>query len=67
MRSAPARGAEDDNPQKTPQTEPQSQLGGSTMHVLLVRRIYFANPQFAFFFITLVATRPMADRWRPAT
>jgi two-component system nitrate/nitrite response regulator NarL len=31
-----------------------------------VRRMYFANPQFAFFIITLVATRLTADRRRHA-
>jgi two-component system nitrate/nitrite response regulator NarL len=29
-----------------------------------VRRVFFANPQFAFFITTLVATRLMADRQR---
>jgi CRP-like cAMP-binding protein len=29
-----------------------------------VKRIYFANPQFAFFILHLVATRLMADRHR---
>jgi len=29
-----------------------------------VRRIYFVNPQFAFFIVTLIATRLMADRRR---
>lgn len=32
-----------------------------------VRRIYFANPQFAFFIVTLIATRLMADRRRTDT
>lgn len=32
-----------------------------------VRRIYFGNPQFAFFILTLVATRLMADRRRTKT
>jgi len=32
-----------------------------------VRRIYFGNPQFAFFILTLVATRLMADRRRAGT
>jgi DNA-binding NarL/FixJ family response regulator len=32
-----------------------------------VRRIYFGNPQFAFFILTLIATRLMADRQRDST